>query len=471
MIALPFHPSNAYDHPTSCSAEPGGHPPRGGGGRRSKQLRRQGPPAPDRQDRRTASSGWTRASSPAAPAALYDNIAEAAAILERLRRAAAAHFDSGRVPPSVPVQPGADRRTATIAGLLEAGAVMQALLLRPLLRRRATCPPTTASPSATPPATSPTGRAPSPATARSSGSGPHGRPLHRRHRPERRRAHRRHGRGLRRARARGATSFDDSVYDKRVLLRLRQGDPAGRDAAHTAPTSRTGRRCPPWPTTCCCRLAAVIRDPVTTTDELIPSGETSSYRSNPMKLAQFTLSRRDPDYVRRAKADRRAGGPPRRRTRRGGRHPVRRPESAWPDGGGRAAPAHRLRACSPTSPATAPPGSRRPPASGCWAAAPISATNSPPSATAPTASTGASLPFTLAAGDPFDGAPGDFIYVPRVREKLAAGDEVFPAVLLHGGETRDMTLYLKNTDAQERELLLRGCLINYYAAKNEERHG
>ena len=45
------------------------------------------------------------------------------------------------------------------------------------------------------------------------------------------------------------------------------------------------------------------------------------------------------------------------------------------------------------------------------------------------------------------------------------------AVLLRGGETRGMTLYLKNTDAQERELLLRGCLINYYAAKNEERHG
>ena len=81
------------------------------------------------------------------------------------------------------------------------------------------------------------------------------------------------------------------------------------------------------------------------------------------------------------------------------------------------------------------------------------------------------LPFTLAAGDSFDGVPGAFIYVPHVRVKLAAGDEVFPAVLLHGGEKRDMTLYLKNTDAQERELLLRGCLINYYAAKNEERHG
>ena len=48
------------------------------------------------------------------------------------------------------------------------------------------------------------------------------------------------------------------------------------------------------------QVASVLRDPVTTTDELIPSGETSSYRSNPMKLASFALSRRDPDYVPRA---------------------------------------------------------------------------------------------------------------------------------------------------------------------------
>jgi aconitate hydratase len=50
------------------------------------------------------------------------------------------------------------------------------------------------------------------------------------------------------------------------------------------------------------RVASVIHDPVTTTDELIPSGETSSYRSNPAKLAEFTLSRKDPGYVGRAKA-------------------------------------------------------------------------------------------------------------------------------------------------------------------------
>ena len=48
--------------------------------------------------------------------------------------------------------------------------------------------------------------------------------------------------------------------------------------------------------------ASAIYDPVTTTDELIPSGETSSYRSNPLKLAEFTLSRKDPAYVGRAKA-------------------------------------------------------------------------------------------------------------------------------------------------------------------------
>ena len=50
------------------------------------------------------------------------------------------------------------------------------------------------------------------------------------------------------------------------------------------------------------RVASKIMDDVTTTDELIPSGETSSYRSNPLGLAEFTLSRRDPDYVGRAKA-------------------------------------------------------------------------------------------------------------------------------------------------------------------------
>ena len=68
-----------------------------------------------------------------------------------------------------------------------------------------------------------------------------------------------------------------------------------------APTSPTGPRCTICSENLLVELAAVIHDPVTTTDELIPSGETSSYRSNPLRLAEFTLSRRVPEYVARAK--------------------------------------------------------------------------------------------------------------------------------------------------------------------------
>ena len=62
------------------------------------------------------------------------------------------------------------------------------------------------------------------------------------------------------------------------------------------------------------------------------------------------------------------------------------------------------------------------------------------------------LPFTLADGAPFNAVPGDFIFV--------------PAVLVHDGKTQPLTLYLKNTGAEERELLLTGCLMNHYAAQN-----
>ena len=76
------------------------------------------------------------------------------------------------------------------------------------------------------------------------------------------------------------------------------------------------------------------------------------------------------------------------------------------------------------------------------------------------------LPFTLAEGAAFDGDAGDFVYVPDVREKVARGDEEFPAVLVHKGKAQPITLYLKNTNAEERELLLTGCLMNHYAAQN-----
>ena len=63
---------------------------------------------------------------------------------------------------------------------------------------------------------------------------------------------------------------------------------------------------------------------------------------------------------------------------------------------------------------------------------------------------------------------GDFIYVPDVRSKVENGDEAFAAKLVNGEKKRDITLYLKNTTAEERELLLTGCLMNHYAAQNRE---
>lgn len=95
--------------------------------------------------------------------------------------------------------------------------------------------------------------------------------------------------------------FDDSAYRARVY---------NYSSVHAEPDTELvyGPNIKDWPEmkpladVVVMRVASVIDDPVTTTDELIPSGETSSYRSNPLKLAEFTLSRKDPAYVGRAKA-------------------------------------------------------------------------------------------------------------------------------------------------------------------------
>lgn len=94
--------------------------------------------------------------------------------------------------------------------------------------------------------------------------------------------------------------FDKSIYDKRVYNGVGKADPSVE--------IKFGPNIKDWPTmiplteNLMLKMASVIHDPVTTTDELIPSGETSSFRSNPLGLAEFTLSRKDPQYVGRAKA-------------------------------------------------------------------------------------------------------------------------------------------------------------------------
>ena len=93
--------------------------------------------------------------------------------------------------------------------------------------------------------------------------------------------------------------FDKSIYDNRVYNGLGKADPSVE--------IKFGPNIVDWPEmhaltdNVLLKVVSMIHDPVTTTDELIPSGETSSYRSNPLGLAEFTLSRKDPAYVGKAK--------------------------------------------------------------------------------------------------------------------------------------------------------------------------
>ena len=255
--------------------------------------------------------------------------------------------------------------------------------------------------------------------------------------------------------------FDRAVYDRRVYFGFGKAQP-------DAPL-KYGPNIAEWPAIpalsddLLMQVASVLRDEVTTTDELIPSGETSSYRSNPMKLAEFALSRRDPDYVPRAKAAQaletaRAAGavPPEVQAVLTA---LQLPESAL----------ERMHIGSVIFANKPGDGSAREQAASCQRVLGGCANICYEFATKRYRSNCVNwgmLPFTLADGAPFNAVPGDFIFVPAVREKVARGDEEFPAVLVHAGQTQSLTLYLKNTNAEERELLLTGCLMNHYAAQN-----
>jgi len=94
--------------------------------------------------------------------------------------------------------------------------------------------------------------------------------------------------------------FDKGIYDNRVFDSKGVADP--NQEIQFGPNIKDWPKMSPLPENLLLKVVSEIHDPVTTTDELIPSGETSSYRSNPLGLAEFALSRKDPEYVGRAKA-------------------------------------------------------------------------------------------------------------------------------------------------------------------------
>ncbi len=260
----------------------------------------------------------------------------------------------------------------------------------------------------------------------------------------------------------GQRRFDAKVYERRVYFGFGKAKPDSE--------LRFGPNIAPWPAiprlgeNMLLEVASVLRDPVTTTDELIPSGETSSYRSNPMKLASFTLSRRDPDYVPRAlaaqarEADRLAG------------KDVPQLQAVVEKLGLAPEALQNIQTGTVIFANKPGDGSAREQAASCQRVLGACANICYDFATKRYRSNCVNwgmLPFTLAEEETFPYAPGDYIYVPDVRAKVEKGDDTFPATVVTAQGTHPITLYLKNTTAEERQLLLDGCLMNYYAAQEQ----
>lgn len=223
--------------------------------------------------------------------------------------------------------------------------------------------------------------------------------------------------------------FDSTVYENRVYFGYDK--PNENEALIYGPNIIPWPEIPAMPEDLTLELASVIHDPVTTTDELIPSGETSSYRSNPMKLASFALSRRDPEYVQRAK-DIQAKG---------------------------------IYSCIfAECPGD---GSAREQAASCQRILGGAANICRKFATKRYRSNCINwgmLPLTLPEDIPFEYQPGDQLVLPGIRAAVESGaDEVTGTI-----NGKSYTFTIGPLTDREREILLAGCLMNWYALRNSE---
>jgi len=203
------------------------------------------------------------------------------------------------------------------------------------------------------------------------------------------------------------------------------------------------------------RVASVITDPITTTDELIPSGDTSSYRSNPEKLSSFALSRKDPNYVTEAKAEREN-----EKLRRAGEH-VSALDSVYAAIG--AENPDDIMLASVVLAERPGDGSAREQAASCQRVLGGVANIALEYATKRYRSNlinWGMLPFTKKSDIP--AAVGDYIYIDGIREAVANGKTEIAANVVSNGTLTPCTLYLENLTEEDRQILLDGCLINYY---------
>ena len=255
-------------------------------------------------------------------------------------------------------------------------------------------------------------------------------------------------------------SFEKGVYDRRVYQGFGKADPEAE--------LRFGPNITDWPQmfaleeNLLVKLAAVLHDDVTTTDELIPSGETSSYRSNPLRLSEFALSRREPQYVPRAKAV--AAEEAKRRA--GGSDEVIAVLSKVTDDAAETAKHTQFGSCVfANRPGD---GSAREQAASCQKVLGGFANICYAFATKRYRSNCINwgiLPFTLDKDTPFPYEVGDYVFVPGIRSAIQNGVETIPAKVIAGDGVKDITLYVKGLTEDEKTIILEGCLMNYYKAQ------
>ena len=255
--------------------------------------------------------------------------------------------------------------------------------------------------------------------------------------------------------------FDGSIYANRVFDSKGVADPSVE--IKFGPNIKDWPKMSALPENMILKVVSEIHDPVTTTDELIPSGETSSYRSNPLGLAEFTLSRKDPAYVGRAKEVRAA-----QEAVEANSNPVEALAELAP-----VIDAIHAKYADVTNEnigigstifAVKPgDGSAREQAASCQKVLGGWANIANEYATKRYRSNlinWGMLPFLIEKGDlPF--ANGDYIFLPDVRKAVETKAAEFEAYVVKDGSLTPFALKMGELTDDEREIILKGCLINY----------
>ncbi len=254
--------------------------------------------------------------------------------------------------------------------------------------------------------------------------------------------------------------FDKTIYENRVYNGVGKADPSV--PVKFGPNIKDWPKMSPLTDHILLQVVSVIHDPVTTTDELIPSGETSSYRSNPLGLAEFTLSRKDPAYVGRAKEVKKA-----EEARTAGKDPSEANEAVkkafevitkdYPQ-----VKPEQTEIGSTIFAVKPGDGSAREQAASCQRVLGGLANIAREYATKRYRSNlinWGMLPFILPEGElPFEN--GDCIFVPGIADAVREKAASVKAYVVKDSLV-EFTMVLGDLTDDEREIILKGCLINY----------